>query len=84
MFLVDIDKCHIVAGAPEAAADNPADGSGANDDHARAHMNLREDFCRQAENIGSIQARQPKLIVHVVNGHISWHHLEAKRRLEGS
>jgi len=36
MLLVDIDERYIIAGAREAAADNPADRSGANDDHAHS------------------------------------------------
>ena len=37
MFFIDIDKSHILAGARKPAADNAADGTGADNQYAVAH-----------------------------------------------
>jgi hypothetical protein len=49
VLLVDVNERHIVPGARESAADDSADGSGADDDHARAHVNLLDDFTKTSQ-----------------------------------
>src|SRR5262245_46747292 len=40
VLLIDVNERHIVSSAGESAADDSADGSSADDDHARAHVKL--------------------------------------------
>src|SRR5882724_538701 len=49
MFRIDVNECHIVAGPRESAADDSADGSRADDDHARAHVNLPGDLTKTGQ-----------------------------------
>ena len=44
MLPINVNECHIVAGPRESATDDSADGSRADDDHARAHVNLPGDL----------------------------------------
>ena len=49
MLPIDVNECHIVAGPRESAADDSADGSRADDDHARAHVNLPGDLTKTGQ-----------------------------------
>ena len=61
VLFIDIDKAYIVAGAREPAADDPADGAGADHDHAIAHAHLRylnaTNICTNARNMRQRIAR---------------------------
>src|SRR5262245_59490990 len=44
VFLIDVNERQIVTVARESTTDDSADGSGTDDDHTRAHVDLLECF----------------------------------------
>jgi hypothetical protein len=46
MLLVHINECDVMTRSRESAADDSADGSCADDDHARAHVSLQGDLTK--------------------------------------
>ena len=52
MLFIDIDECDVMPRPRESPADDPADGSGTDNDHARAHVNLLGDFTQTSQRYG--------------------------------